>query len=79
MMQIPHKTTIVVDHEVYERLLRDKQRLDWLENNLFNRENINWITKKLCPKFNMWVMFSPIGVQGSARGIIDAAMSNNKE
>lgn len=79
MMQIPHKTTIVADHEVYERLLRDKQRLDWLEQNLFNRENIDWITKKPSTTHNMWVMFSPVGVQGSARSIIDAAMPNNKE
>ena len=51
----------------------DAARLDWLEQNLFHREMDEWDIK-----FggrgdqNMWVMFAPKGVQGSARRIIDA-------
>ena len=51
----------------------DAERLDWLEQNLFNRENVDWLTGKVSKTHNMWVMFAPVGVQGSARGIIDAA------
>ena len=52
----------------------DAARLDWLEQNLFHREMDEWDVK-----FggrgdqNMWVLFAPKGVQGSARRIIDAA------
>lgn len=52
----------------------DTKRLDWLDKNIFNRENLDWITKKVSHTENMWVMFAPVGVQGSARAIIDAAM-----
>ena len=58
---------------------KDVAQLNWMEQNLFNRENIDWLTKKPCTKFNMWVLFSPIGVQGSARGIIDAAMKDEQK
>ena len=52
----------------------DAARLDWLEQNLFHREMDEWDVK-----FggrgdqNMWVLFAPKGVQGSARRIISAA------
>ena len=52
----------------------DAERLDWLEQNLFHRVMNEWDVK-----FggrgdqNMWVLFAPKGVQGSARRIIDAA------
>ena len=66
--------TVIAMCDEIERLRADTARLDWLENNLFNRENIDWITKKPSTTHAMWVMFAPIGVQGSARSIIDAAI-----
>ena len=52
----------------------DAARLDWLEQNLFHREKDEWDTKFGGYKeYNMWVLFSPKGIQGSARNIIDAA------
>lgn len=52
---------------------RDAERLDWLDQNIFSRENINFMGQ-LDPTMNMWVTFSPKGHQGSARNILDAAM-----
>lgn len=66
--------TVIALLDRLEAAEKDAARMNWLEQNLFNRENIDWLTKKPCTKFNMWVLFSPKGVQGSARGIIDAAM-----
>jgi hypothetical protein len=57
---------------------KDAARLDWLEQNLFNRENVDWITGKVSKTHNMWVTFAPVGVQGSARRIIDSAMEASK-
>ena len=55
-------------------VLEDAARLDWLEQNLFHREKDEWDTKFGGYKeYNMWVLFSPKGIQGSARNIIDAA------
>ena len=57
-----------------ESVQEEAARLDWLEQNLFYREMDEWDVK-----FggrgdqNMWVLFAPKGVQGSARRIIDAA------
>lgn len=70
--------TVLALCDEIERLRKDADRLDWLEQNLFNRENIDWITKAPSTTHNMWVMFAPVGVQGSARGIIDAAMESEK-
>lgn len=54
----------------------DAARLDWLEQNLFHREMDEWDVKfGGRGDHNMWVLFAPKGVQGSARRIIDAAMS----
>ena len=58
----------------------DAARLDWLEQNLFHREMDEWDVK-----FggrvdqNMWVLFAPKGVQGSARRIIDAARKQGEK
>ena len=58
----------------------DVARLDWLEQNLFHREMDEWDIK-----FggrgdqNMWVLFAPKGVQGSARRIIDAARKQGEK
>jgi hypothetical protein len=39
-----------------------------------------WDTKYVYgPGYNMWVIFSPKGAQGSARNIIDAAMAAQGE
>lgn len=54
-------------------LKEDKALLDWLNENIFHRENVDWITGKLSTTCNMWVTFAPLGVQGSARNILRAA------
>ena len=57
-----------------ESVQEDAARLDWLEQNLFHREKDEWDTKFGGYKeYNMWVLFSPKGIQGRARDIIDAA------
>lgn len=56
-----------------DALKQDAERLDWLDQNIFSRENINFMGQ-LDPTMNMWVTFSPKGHQGSARNILDAAM-----
>ena len=57
-----------------DSVLEDAARLDWLEQNLFHREKDEWDTKFGGYKeYNMWVLFSPKGIQGRARDIIDAA------
>ena len=54
----------------------DTKRLDWLDRNIFSREMSEWDAKYgHGPDYNMWVVFSPKGVQGSARNIIDAAIA----
>ena len=54
----------------------DTKRLDWLGRNIFLREMSEWDAKYgHGPDYNMWVVFSPKGVQGSARNIIDAALA----
>lgn len=61
-----------------EKFEKDAARLDWLEQNLFNRENVDSITGEVSKTHNMWVTFAPVGVQGSARRIIDRAMEASK-
>lgn len=61
-----------------EKADKDVARLDWLEQNIFNRENVDWITGEVSKTHNMWVTFAPVGVQGSARRIIDAGMEASK-
>ena len=51
----------------------DKRRLDWLDENIFSRE-MDKLDAAAAPDSNMWVMFAPKGVQGTARNIIDAAI-----
>ena len=61
-------------------LLKDQERINWLENNLFNREPDDWDRKYgMCRDgdTNQWALFAPKGVQGSARAIIDAAMARD--
>jgi len=60
--------------EQSDSVQEDAARLDWLEQNLFHREKDEWDTKFGGYKeYNMWVLFSPKGIQGRARDIIDAA------
>jgi len=61
--------------ELVEALRADALRLDWLSNNFYSRENLDWITGKVSDKNNMWVFFAPIGHQGNIRTVLDAAMS----
>ncbi|NQW81302.1 MAG: hypothetical protein HQ445_09030 [Polaromonas sp.] len=55
-------------------LRKDKERLDWLDQNIFTRENLDF-RGSLDKTMNMWVMFAPKGHQGSARNILDAAIT----
>ena len=57
----------------------DTERLNWLNNNFYNRENIDWMTDKVSKQSWMWVFFAPIGVQSDIRNVIDAAMSRESE
>ena len=59
--------------EAEENKAADTKRINWLNNNIFNRENLDMFGK-VDQKYNMWVMFSPKGASGNARTIIDAAM-----
>jgi len=58
--------------------MTDKERLDWLNENIYNRENLN-LVGKVDKEYNMWVMFSPVGVQGDVRNIIDSAIAKQAE
>lgn len=52
----------------------DTALLDWLDQNIFHREMDEWDAKYGGRgDQNMWVLFAPKGVQGSARNIINAA------
>jgi hypothetical protein len=55
----------------------DKDRIDWLNNNFFNRENVDWLTGNVSKKSLMWVFFAPTNVQGDIRRVIDAAMDRD--
>lgn len=63
-----------------DSVLEDAARLDWLEQNLFHREMDEWDVK-LGGRGdqNMWVLFAPKGVQGSARRIIDATRKQGEK
>jgi hypothetical protein len=52
----------------------DKDRLDWLNNNFFNRENVDWLTGNVSKESLMWVFFAPTKVQGDIRRVIDSAI-----
>jgi hypothetical protein len=57
--------------------ITDKNRLDWLNNNFFNRENVDWLTGNVSTESLMWVFFAPTKVQGDIRRVIDAAMDRD--
>jgi hypothetical protein len=59
-----------------EGLRKDAERLDWLDKNMFHREMNEW-DARIHRGETMWVMFAPNGVQGSARNVIDAALSQH--
>jgi hypothetical protein len=52
----------------------DTERLDWLDENIFSREMDDFDRRMYRDHF-MWVLFAPKDTQGTARRIIDAAMS----
>lgn len=52
----------------------DAERLDWLTQNFYSRENIDCFTGKPSKTETMWVFFAPKGVQGYVRNVIDAAI-----
>jgi hypothetical protein len=52
----------------------DKDRLDWLNNNFFNRENLDWLTGNVSKESLMWVFFAPTKAQGDIRRVIDSAI-----
>lgn len=57
----------------------DTAMLDWLDQNIFHREMNEWDAKYGGRgDQNMWVLFAPKGVQGSARNIINAARKEGK-
>lgn len=60
-----------------EEARKDAEMLDWLDNNIFVREPDEWDQRYgVCRdgKTQMWAIFAPKGVHGSARKIIDAAI-----
>ena len=57
--------------------MNDKDRLDWLNNNFFNRENVDWLTGNVSKESLMWVFFAPTKVQGDIRRVIDAAIERD--
>jgi isocitrate dehydrogenase kinase/phosphatase len=68
--------TMLVPREKVRVYERDKVRLDYLNQNFFHRENVDWITGKLSKTHNMWVFFAPIGVQGDIRRVLDKAQAD---
>ena len=55
----------------------DKDRIDWLNNNFFNRENVDWLTGNVSQESLMWVFFAPTKVQGDIRRVIDSAIERD--
>ena len=56
-----------------ERVEPDTQRLNWLGQNFYSRENLDFITGRPSKTHTMWVFFAPIKVQGDIRRVLDAA------
>ncbi|WP_234265220.1 hypothetical protein [Hydrogenophaga sp. NFH-34] len=64
--------------EGFARLRADRERLNWLDQNIFHCEPDDFERKHgACKdgKTNKWALYAPAGIQGSARVIIDAARS----
>jgi hypothetical protein len=55
----------------------DKQRLDWLNENIFFREKNEW-DEKIYSGYNQWVFFSPVGTHGDIRKLIDRTMKDQE-
>lgn len=68
--------TMLVPREKVRVYERDKERLDYLNQNFFYRENVDWITGNLSKTHNMWVFFAPIGVQSDIRLVLDKAQKD---
>lgn len=65
--------TLLVPREKVNSYEQDKERLDYLNQNFFHRENLDWITGKISKTHNMWVFFAPVGVQSDIRLVLDTA------
>lgn len=62
--------------EADEAMRKDAELLDWLDQNIFHREMNEWdAAYGGRGDQNMWVLFAPKGVQGTARNIIAAALA----
>jgi hypothetical protein len=51
----------------------DEEMLDWLDQNIFSRQ-MEGLDALRAKDSNMWVLYAPQGVQGSARAILAAAL-----
>jgi hypothetical protein len=56
----------------------DTERLDWLQENFFTEEHLDW-KGSLSKESWKWVFFAPIDVQGDIRTVLDAAIARSKE
>jgi hypothetical protein len=55
----------------------DTKLMDWLDGNILHREKSEWDARG-APDSNMWVIFAPSEVQGSARKIVAAARDRDQ-
>ena len=72
MDQIDQLDVAIANRKQELKQTADTVRLDWLNNNVFSRENLDF-QGKLCKEYWMWVFFAPIGVQGDVRTMLDRA------
>lgn len=65
--------TLLVSRTDIKEIKKDGERLDFLGQNFFHRENVAWVSGNLIKDTNMWVFFAPSNVQGDIRVVLDAA------
>ena len=70
--------TLLVSRTEMKEIKKDGERLDFLGQNFFHRENVDWVTGNLIKDTNMWVFFAPSNVQGDIRVVLDAAEKRQK-
>lgn len=58
---------------------KDAELLDWLGQNFYSRENLDFITGRPSLTHTMWVFFAPLGVQGDIRRVLNAAIEGAKK
>lgn len=59
------------------QMITDTDRINWLGNNILAQENLD-INGCVHATTNMWALFAPKDVSGSARAIIDAAIAQQE-